>query len=309
MAKVIKFDLSGADDEVWEQGEGVASEQPKPGIYQMRVKEINPGFAKGDDGKIDKSRPRLEVIWETIGDADGDREALADLGREGGSCEGAWVWDYVSYSEASEWKQAQFFKSIGEANPLKGKKKGKFNAEKHEGKTVVKVRVKSDTNLEGDYRAKVAATWPWTDEVEDADDDIDDELDEGSEEESGDELELYTEEDLKEMAPDDLKALAKDWGIETVKGKRRSTYVKEILAAQEAGEDEDEDDDDEDWDEELADDDDDGEEELDADTVRAMDAADLKNLAKENGISLKGLKKSVAIEKIIEELGIEDVPF
>lgn len=308
MAKVIKFDLSGADEETWEQGDGRISEPPKPGIYKMLVREINPGYSKDDSGKEDKGRPRLEVILETVADAKGSKEALATMGHDGGDCAGAWCWDYVSFSKASEWKQAQFFKAIGEGSPKKAK--GKFNAEKHEGKTFVKVRVKAGSNQDGDYQPKVAAMWPWEGDNADVDEDIDAELDG----DAGEEAEEHTEEELRAMDRDDLLAAAKAAGVEVVKGKKKNTYVQEILAAQEAAEeDEDEEDDDDDWDDEDEDESSDG---PTAEEIREMSPADLKALAKEHGVSLKGMKKSAAIEALIEavvgdedEDDDDDVPF
>lgn len=301
MAKIIQFDLSGADEDVWEQGESIDAEPPKKGIYQARVKEINPGFSKGDDGKPDKKRPRLEVVWEIIGDSDGDADALATLGHEGGSCLSAWVWDYVSFSDASEWKQAQFFKTLGVANPKKTK--GKFDAEKFEGKFVAKIRVKADTNLDGDYKAKVAATWPWEDADPDTSD-IDDEL--------ADELadtEEWDKESLGDLELAELKNVARQFDVEVAKGKKKNTYIKEILAAQEEA-DEDEDEEDLEDDElDLEDDEEEEEEGLTEEDIREMDASELKALAKDNGISLKGMKKSEAIDHLISELVEDEVPF
>jgi len=252
MAKMVEFDLSGMSDEEFVQDDSPNfAEQPKPGVYTFLIKEIIPGYTQGD-----KSRPRLEVVLDVVADGKGETESLKTSGKEGGDCTGARIWDYVSFSDASEWKQKQFFKAIGEASPKK--KKGKFNAEKHEGKTRFLAVVKADSNQEGDYRAKIGTIFPIGEDAATV------EMDDGLE----DELE------------------------------------KDELEPEEPESEELEEDEDDDWDDEEEE-----EDELTEEQIRAMNPAQLKELAKEHGISLKGLKKAAAIDKLVEELVEDDVPF
>lgn len=79
------------------------------------------------------------------------------------------------------------------------------------------------------------------DELED--DDLEDEDDEGLEDEEDDEElegddEPYTEEELEELDLMELKGVAKEVGVPVKKGKKSATYIKEILAAQDADDEE-----------------------------------------------------------------------
>ena len=238
MTKVIEFDLSDADEDVWEQGEGRVSEKPKPGVYKCVVEQINPGFTNND-----KDRPRLEVIYKVVGDAHGNREPLEELGHEGGDCYGAWLWEYVSFTKASEWKQAQFFKALGVGNPKKTK--GKFDAEKHEGTTEVAVRVKHGT-YEGNYSPDVSAVWAWDDylksldETDDEVSDIEEELDDDEFFDDDDAEEGVTADDIRGMSKKELKALADEHDV-NLKGMNKEQAV-EALIEEVVGDDWDEDD-------------------------------------------------------------------
>jgi hypothetical protein len=79
------------------------------------------------------------------------------------------------------------------------------------------------------------------DDLEDEEDleEEDDLEDEDEEETEDDEEEGYTEEELSEMERTELLKVAKEMGVPRKKGKRVTTYIKEILAAQD-GEEEDE---------------------------------------------------------------------
>lgn len=137
MAKV-KFDVSGSDPERAMRG----GEPPKPGVYPVKIKEINSGFSKGDDGKPDRKRPRLEVVFEI----------------SAGEHKGFPLWEYLTFTEASQWKLDQFLQTVGIAD--KKKRKGEFDTDEYVGQEL-KVRVKHETQQGSDEpRPRVAAMMP-----------------------------------------------------------------------------------------------------------------------------------------------------
>ena len=77
---------------------------PKPGIYVLTVVEVNPGFTKDSDGEPDKTRPYLEFIYKITGVGAEEADVTENYGN---------VWDYVSFSEESDWKRAQILKAYG----------------------------------------------------------------------------------------------------------------------------------------------------------------------------------------------------
>jgi hypothetical protein len=173
-----------------------------------------PGHKKGADGKPDKSNPRLEVQAQI-------------LKKNGKPDKYALLYDYIAFTEASEWKLDQFLQCFGIATEKK--RKGSFDTAKIVGQKFT-VRVKADT-YEGEYRGKLGAYIPlveddeadededdFEDEVEDEveeDDDFDDEDEDDEEEDEVDEEEdesavveaEYAMEDIEEMSLADLKAI------------------------------------------------------------------------------------------------------
>ena len=244
-----KIKIKAGKDAVEKAGDSGDFEQPKPGIYMVELTEVNEGFSKGDDGKPDKSRPRLECIYKIVGE-----------GREGTKPEKQYsrLWDYVSFSEAAEWKLAQFGIALG----LRMKNGGidddiEIDADKPGtviGKTLL-VRVKKDSDQEGNYRGKIATLMPLSgdsdlsdveDDVEDADDDEEFGDDEATDDADGDgDDDMWTEEELDDLDNKALATAAKDFDIDPkqFKGKKaRANLIAAILEAQGA---DDEDDDDE----------------------------------------------------------------
>lgn len=196
MAKV-KFDVSGSDPD---EAVGGNFEPPKPGVYKCKVFDVNSGFKKGDDGKPDKSAPRLEVVYEVQDKA----------------YKGSRLFDYISFGESSQWKLDQFLQAFGLAT--KKKRKGTFDTDDVKGE-LCKVRVKADT-YNGEYSAKVGAVMALA-EDEDADEDEEDEEEEDEEIEDEDEEdedeEEEEEEDDEEEAEDDYD----DWGIPALRKELR----------------------------------------------------------------------------------------
>lgn len=176
----ITFDVSGSDPDNATKD----VEPPKPGLYTCKVAEINPGFSKDSEtGKPDKSRPRLEVVYRI----------------QGKKSTGAPLWDYLSFSEASQWKLDQFLQAVGIAT--KKKRKGSFDTAKVVGKTV-KVRVVGEGSGDN-YRARVKGVFKFDGAAdEDADEeDVEDEEDTDAEDE--DEEEDTEDEDAEDEDEDE----------------------------------------------------------------------------------------------------------
>lgn len=246
---MAKIKIKAGKDAVEKAGESGDFEQPQPGIYIAELTEINEGFSKGEDNKPDKSRPRLECIYKIVGE-----------GRDGSKPEKQYsrLWDYVSFSEAAEWKVAQFGLALG----LKMKNGAIDDAIETDadkpgtviGRTVM-IRVKKDSDLEGNYRGKIASLMPVgggdedlgdVDEPEFADDVDEDEEEAFGGDDEGDDL--LTEEDLDAMENKELASTAKEFDIDPkqFKGKKaRANIIAAILEAQAADPDEDDGDDEE----------------------------------------------------------------
>lgn len=205
MAKVT-FDVSGSDPDKAVQD----LEPPRPGVYKAKVEEVTPGFSKDKEtGKPDKTRPRLEVVYRIIGPKH----------------KGAPLWDYLSFSEASQWKLDQFLQAVGIAT--KSKRKGTFDTAKVVGK-IVKIRVSGEGSGE-DYRARVRGCFAATAEDEDTGDEDEDgetEPDEDEGEEDTDDEDEGDEGDEVELDEDDLDQL----GAEADSGGKPAEKAAEILA-------------------------------------------------------------------------------
>lgn len=145
----IKFDLRGTDPEKAKEG---AFEDPKPGVYRALVKEMNAGFSKDDDGKPDKSRPRVEVVFEII-----DHKY-----------KGARLWLYLTFGDGyPAQKMDQFLQAFGIAS--KDKRTGEFNTDDIVNKAC-KIRVKGGTRADNSYRAEVGAVFADDGATNDVDD-------------------------------------------------------------------------------------------------------------------------------------------
>lgn len=287
------------------------SEAPKPGVYVAQVKEINAGYSKGDDGQEDKSRPRLEVIYEIVD------EKAKTKGNDGGSANGARIWDYVTFGKGSQWKLASFLAAFGLGD--KTNTQGEFDTAKiaakvadisTAGKKVTKetghpgmkcrLRLKADSDQDGNYRAKVASILPLAGDVdEDVESDVveEDVADDMVEDEAAT---GYTEDELKSLDVTALKEVVVSFneaGHELViKGKKKSEVIAMILAAQEDIVDAEIVEDDE----EVIDDDDEATPGYDEAALKAMTVSDLKEVAKTMDVDFGGKKKSEVIAAILE---------
>lgn len=218
MAK-IKFDVTDQDPA---DSAGTAFEDPRPGVYLAKILEINPGFSKGDDGKADKNRPRLEVIYEILDE----------------KYKGSRIWDYVSQTEKAKWKFDQWMLALGISS---SKRKGEFDTDDYIG-FVVKLRIKAEGGAYGtdDYRPKVGAIVAASDADQARGEEELEELGDGVHED-GDEIEAdgegYIEEALSEMSLKDLGAiLTGEFDVErsdVPKGK--DAKIEMILELQDSG--------------------------------------------------------------------------
>lgn len=281
----VKFDVTGqnADDSV--RGR---AKQPKPGVYMAKVVEVKPGYAKDrDTGEEDRDRPRIQVVVEIL--KRGKGKAFA----------GARLWDYISMTEASEWKLDQFLQAMGVAS--KRKRKGTFDTDKLVGKTVP-IKVDADT-YQGEYRARLGAYLLELeedddiededlddeeelddDDLEDDDDDLDDddeddddededeEDDEDDEEDDDEDSEDYDEDTLMAMSKEDLAEVADEFEVDFPSRLTKAGRAKVVAAILEAiGEDEE--------DEEDEDEDEDEPEQFTLRQLKAKSLSDLKELA------------------------------
>lgn len=204
--KATQEDFEQADKD---QGEFVL---PKPGYYILQLKECNPGHSKGPDGEEDKSKPRLECIYEIVGVGVEDAEPSENYGN---------VWDYISFSKDSGFARARFLKAM---NLASGDGDAEADVETDADKpgsviaTKVLARLKI-TPARGTFsaKAKVASLLPYSERntvdgtndafggVEDSDDDDDTPAEDNVAD--GDD---YTEEELSGMELKELGAVAKD---------------------------------------------------------------------------------------------------
>lgn len=221
----LKYDLTDQDPT---DSAPSSFEDPKPGVYLAKILEINPGFSKGDGGKPDKDRPRLEVVLEIQ-----DEEY-----------KGSRVWDYVSQAGNAKWKEDQFLLALGISN---SKRKGEWDTDDYIG-TVIKIRIKAESGTKygtEDYRGKVSAMM-MADDADQVTEELE-EIGDGVHEDTGGELEAdsdgYSEEDLSELTIKALGTILTDeFDVErddVPKGKDpKIAKILELQAA--AGEDEDE---------------------------------------------------------------------
>lgn len=176
---------------------------PKNGWYVLQLTELNAGFSKGSDGSEDKKRPRLEAIYQITGVGRDNQAVEENYGN---------VWDYVSFSDESEWKRAEFLWAHQAVDSKDGDVEMDIDTDKFvEEAMPVLARLKQEKgrNADDEPRAKVAKLLPFTDgDTADAfgsDAGGEDEDAFGGGEEAGED-ELLTQEQLEGM---DLKELGK----------------------------------------------------------------------------------------------------
>jgi hypothetical protein len=178
---------------------------PKPGVYVLQCVDVIPGFSKDADGNEDKKKPRLECIYKIVGVGANEAEVTENYGQ---------IWDYISFSESSEWKRKEFLLAFGLADGSTD-----FDDDIDTDDCVnkkVKARLKHENgrNKDDGKRAKVGKLFSYDSDL--STDLADSATDYGSafgdeedapvfgEDEGGDAAEPYTVDELDEL---DLKAL------------------------------------------------------------------------------------------------------
>lgn len=254
MSKIkLSVTKEGMEEALEDQGDLVL---PDRGMYILRLEAVVPGFTQND-----KERPNIKMQWKIVG-----------VGREGEKPEANYMhaFDYVSFSENSQWKRDEVAAALGLS--IGRKKTADLEMEIDPAKpgtvigTQVLGRIKHETQEGYDTAPKIAKLLPLSsaDEVPDAfgdDDDTSEEepsedpFDGDEEEEAGDGDDLLTMEDLEAMAPKELAETAEEFDVDVseFEGKGRSVAAKKkskmtqvmeaILEAQGGDEDEDGDDD------------------------------------------------------------------
>lgn len=192
---MAKWKLKASKEDVEAAQEQAEFEHAPPGYYVCTIDEMSHG--PGKEGKDS----RAEVILKPVASfKDGVRTKLTENYSR--------IWDYISDGESSGWKRAQFGAALGIKT-----KRGVFqeDIEMEKGKPgsvvgkEVLVRLKKDSDQEGNYRAKAGNYLP-KDALDNAEEggsepeEVDDE--DGEPEEEGTEEE-YDFEALGEAADED----------------------------------------------------------------------------------------------------------
>jgi hypothetical protein len=252
MAKVIKVKGDATDVQT-------EFNHAPVGLYTGKAAEVT----ETKSSKTDK--PMVEIRWEVVGNGDGKK-----IKEDYASVFYYAPLDLTDDDIAPGW--ARRLKEVLTAFglPMKGANLGKI-----EGKNAL-IRLREDTDQEGEYRPRIGKILP----LAGADEDDEDEDDEGD------------EEDYSEMSLADLKELVEERELEFTGKATKAKLVKLLEEADEEDEDEDEDEEDED--------------EVDLDS---MTRAELKAYIKEEDLDVKILRKDdedILREKIREAQGEDE---
>lgn len=99
-----KVKITASEEDVKKAGEDLGDfEVPKPGYYVVKLIEANEGYSKGPDGEEDTKRPRIECVYEIVGEGREEAEPKGNYGR---------LWDYIAFSKEAGWKRAEFVKAF-----------------------------------------------------------------------------------------------------------------------------------------------------------------------------------------------------
>jgi len=236
------------------------------GVYVAKVKKIEQKLSKNKEDMV-------EVIFTLTKDAKGKKltKAYSDL------------YFYAPIDPTASW--ARRLKDLVTAFGLKAKG-GNLGA--IEGKEAM-VRLREDTDLDGEYRPNIGKVFP----LAVAKDDDEDEEDVDTEEEEDDaEDEEEDEDDLDGLSRAELKALIKEEGLEVKVLKSMSDDdVREAITEARPDDEEEDEEDEEDEDEE------DDEEEEEDDQYDTLSLADLRAELKERQLDTKG-KKAILVARL-----------
>lgn len=247
--------------------EDVADRTPAPvGIYRAKIVKADPKKSKNGNAMI-------EVQLNLTHDAGGKKLKSNEFGD---------VWTYPISDHDHPFVQAQWKEFL---MALGLKTKGVLDTDKIVG-TSIQVKLKSDTDQDGDYRPRVGKMMALADAKDEAPEDEPepDEPDEDEEEDDGED-----EIDLSELDRTGLKKLIKDEELEIKVTKKMSDEDIREAIAEAMGGDEDEEEDEEE------EEDDSGpeppEDEDEDDGYESMSIADLKAELKERELQTTGAKK------------------
>jgi hypothetical protein len=248
----VKYDVSNVE----------SRKRPKPGLYPFKIVQAT--------YRAERDNPDIEVVSEiTSGEFKGSR-----------------MWSYIQVAnEASAWKLREWVDALGlkgrgtlDTDKLVGKEfRAKVNAEQYQGEYSPKIGTVMALDAEDDYEDEADDEAAAADEAE-AEDDEDDE---------GEEEELPAYED---MSLKDLRAHAKERGIETA-GAKKTAIIEALEADDEEGADDEEEDEEEDGDEE----------EDEVVDYSEWERDDLKAEAKRRGIKVLKKHSDEDIATLLEE--------
>lgn len=258
----VKYDLSNVED--------VGSNHAPVGVYRAKIKTVE-GPRKSSSGN-----DMLEVVFDLTHDAAG--KAL------NGNFMPVWYYPLLGNDvhPVSMARTKEFMLAVG----LKAK--GTLDTEKLVGKAV-QLRLKSDTDQDGDYRPKISKVMAAAERNEAEPEEAEPEAE--AEEDDGDDAL-----DLDSMDRAGLKKVIKDEGLDVKVLKKMSDddIRKAIVAAWPEDEEEEEEEDEaeeEDDTEEEEDDTEEEAEEAEGDGYEEMSIADLKAELKERELPTNGAKK------------------
>ena len=265
MAK-IKYDVTNVED--------VADREPAPvGIYRAKVVKAEPKQSKNGNQMI-------EVQLTLTHDAAGKKLKPNQYGD---------VWTYPIMDHDHPFVQAQwkeFIKAFGL------KPKGTLDTDKLVGDSI-QVKLKSDTDQDGDYRPRVGKMMALADAPEEEPEDEPEPDEPEEDEEEGDEEDDEEAVDLDDLDRAGLKQFIKDEELEIkVKKSMSDDDIRAAIAEAMEDEDDDEDDDEEEDEDGGADaDEEGGDDEEEDDGYESMSIADLKAELKERELPQNGAKK------------------
>lgn len=244
---MAKFKLQATAEDVQQaledKGEFIT---PPPGYYWLKVVEANAGFSK-TDGEEDQTKPRVEMVYEIVGEGTERSEPKANYGR---------IWDYLTFGKDTGWQRAAFARAFG-IEVVEGQD---VDAEMDTDELIERVvfarlrhekdKMKSEEEKKTVMRARVGRLLPPPDadgfSAAEASGDAyagaeDSPADGNPFEETAEEL--LTEEELAAMDPKELGAVAKEFDLDPndlvvkVKGKvdvakSKAAIIAAVLEAQ-----------------------------------------------------------------------------
>lgn len=200
----IKYNVKGV-----ERGGG-SFEQPKPGLYEMEIKEAN---ARLDGGKND-----IELVLEVT--------------KNNNEFAGSRVWTYVGLGEASSWKLAELTDALGLPES------GSIDTDKLVGKKM-KVKINADS-FNDEYRARAGRFAPLEAVADEAEEGEDPDATEDDPDATGEEIKMERNDVELSNDPDyyddwtdqDVVDEVKNQGLKMGKGKTkdREAIIEALVA-------------------------------------------------------------------------------